>query len=122
MPAYHTGVVSVWYSPLGTSGWINDQAVAKLLGQPQDVAGAAVTYCASAHKPTNFCVNDTEMALYYNELWPIIGTYQPLNPFKDVLYIKIDMFEWLCETDPIMTTYVSHYVKYITYGIPIFEE
>jgi hypothetical protein len=122
MPTYHIGVVTVWYSSWGTPGTINAQSFEKLLGQPQDAAGMGFFPCLGLEKPSNFCVNDADMSLYYNELWPIIGTYHPQNPFKDVLYIKIDKNHTFCNQDPTTTTYVSHYVKYITYGIPIFTE
>jgi|GEM_PF-1435482 len=116
MPAYHTGIVTVWGSTMTQS------SVSKLLGQQNDVAGAVQSYCQGPKKPVDFCVQDSDMQLYYHEIWPIVGAYQPTNPFKDVLYVRLIDYPFLCTNDPIQPVYCLHDVNYINYGIPIFQQ
>ena len=120
MPAYHTGIQTVWE---GTQpGWILESSLNKLFGHPNDVGDVTPQFCPGSTRPALSCINKQDMLSYYAELWPIIGSYQPLSPFKDVTYIKLYDQLWWCPGDPVSEDYCRHMIKYITYAIPVFVE
>jgi len=92
-----------------------------LLGWPNDVAGANLSPCSTFEKDVEDCVNAIDMQLYYQSIMSVVGSVQP--PARDAIALSFrDDLPSLCNinTPPFLTT--KHRIRWIQYGIPVFQE
>jgi hypothetical protein len=115
-PCYFTSVVVKWSGTDFPLSFLNP-----LLGWPNDVAGANLSPCSGFEKDVEDCVNAIDMQLYYQSIMSVVGSVQP--PARDAIALSFrDDLPSLCNinTPPFLTT--KHRIRWIQYGIPVFQE